>query len=281
MARRLLALSLPVVALLAMGAKKADPKHENHFRFVEPPKSDVVTIELKDAQAQEQFVAVDVSMKNKTADKLVVFRKGESKFVLPQGTLDARSGGLQGLLSGPVYVGPNDAKSFGFKAEGESGFHVEAFTFEPEGFGVASDKGVALAGPEFQLPPSTNAFDLGPFSCNLTQHKQTTDFTQATFECTYSGTGVGFVDARRIGARSRSGTEYANVAKNTKRDILLPGDKAKFPVWIQIPASDGDMQFVAFSVLFRDAFAEAEVAPLDLGSWRFELDAERTAAANK
>jgi hypothetical protein len=142
-------------------------------------------------------------------------------------------------------------------------------------------KALVLIPPGDKLMPSKNDFTAGPFSCNLTDHNYKTDFSIAAFTWVYNGTGVGFIDARKISARSKSGTMYANLNKKAKRDVVLPGEKAKCETNIVIPASDADMQFVTYNLVFGDSFTEAATTPVTVADWNFDIDAAKTLDANK
>ena len=279
MIRRSTLIALPVLALALLGARKPDdPKHENHFKASNIPASEVLGLQLQAAQAQQQFVAVDTKVTNKTSDQLIVYKKGEATFVLPSGPVQVKGGGLFG---GPLFIQPGDTRSFAFKIEGDSGLHVDTFSLQPKGAYIGSNSGTPVAAPEFALPASRNDFTAGPFSCKLGAVEQKTDKTAAAFACVYNGKGLGIVEPARIGVKEPGGQEYANVARKAPRDVLLPGDTSKFTVWFEIPANVVDMQFAKLQILFRDAFAESTLAPVALEDWKFEIDAEKTAKANK
>jgi hypothetical protein len=280
MPRRLLVtLALPVLALAALGARKPDdPKHENHFKATSTPTSDVFSLSLIDAEAQAEFVQVNTKVTNNTGDKLVVIKKDQASFVLPQGSFPVKAGGLFG---GPLIIPPNETRSHTFKVDGESGFHVDAVTLKLGGIYTGSNSGTTLKVPDFQLPPKANDFAVGPFSCKLLDTKQTTDLTTARFACKYNGTGLGIVEPKRVGVKEPGGQEYANAARKSPRDVLLPGDTSKFSVEFQIPKSVVDMQFATLQVLWRDAFAETALTPVAVADWTFALDPDATAAANK
>ncbi|HNC97282.1 MAG TPA: hypothetical protein PKY30_01920 [Myxococcota bacterium] len=280
MNRRLLALSLTAVALLNVaGRKPNDPKHENHYKSVQQPTVDGLELTLNGAESQVEFIKLNAKLTNRTSDRIFVLRKDQGEFVLPSGTEKAKA---PTLFGGPLVIPPGESGTYTWAADGNKNisYHVDSFSFHMGGLTSAPNKGAVATAPDFQLPPSVNTFTAGPFECNLTDHSQTTDDTFAFFECSYSGTGVGFIDQRRIGARSQSGKEYANTMKNASRDVILPGNKAKFKTHFEIPITDGDMQFVPFNVIFRDTFSEAPGSEVKVEPWTFEVDAALTAEQN-
>jgi hypothetical protein len=267
---------IPALALVLVAARKADdPKHENHFRTDgSVPSATGVSLSLTNAEAQQDFVAVDGKLANTGANTILVLKKGEASFVLPQGTFSTKAGGLFGST---VWVPPGESRSIGFKAEG-SGFHVDQFTLKPGGIYQASNTGTAVKAPDFALPASVNDFTAGPYSCHLDGLKKETDETSAKFACTYNGSGVGIIEPRRIGLKTESGKEYANEAKKNGRELLLSGETAKFAAVFHV--TEVDMQFAPLTVLFRDALTESALTAVALPDWKFVLDPEATAKAN-
>jgi hypothetical protein len=280
MTRRTLAIALPVLAVFTIAARQPDnPKHENHYKPLNTIAAPGATITLNGAQSQQAFLKVDGKITNTTGDTLYILRKEQAEFALPTGNVAVKA---PTLFGGPMVIPPGEKGSYTWaSADGSTNYHVDRFALNVTGLYSAPNAGTKIAGPEFVLPPSTNTFTAGPFDCSLTKHFQDTQNTNAEFQCSYHGTGVGFIDARTISARAQSGKEFANLLKNAKRDVLLPGDKAKFGAWFQIPATEGDMQFVPFQALFRDTFSESALMPVPLEAWNFDIDVAKTTEANK
>ncbi|MDP2311156.1 MAG: hypothetical protein Q8P18_34365 [Pseudomonadota bacterium] len=279
MTRRILALSLPVLAIFVVAARKpTDSKHENHYKAVNVPVAEGLGLAASSAESQKEFLKLDSKLTNTTGDRVFVVPKDKSEFVLPTGPMTVRA---PKLFGGPLVIPPGESRSNVWMVDGETGFHVDSFAFNAKGILSAPNVGTVVPAPDFQMIPSRNDFAAGPFSCNVNDVNQTTDYSLAVFTCTYAGTGLGFIDGRKISARSKSGALYANLYKNSKRDVLLPGDKAKFSIRIEIPATDGDMQFVPYHLVFGDTFSEAVTTPLTVETWSFEVDPALTAAANK
>ena len=107
MDRRILALALPALALFALAARKPDhPKHENHYAASNTPATDVAELGLNSAESQQEFIKVDAKFTNKTADQVLILKKAEAEFVLPQGTQKAKA---PALFGGPLLILPNDS----------------------------------------------------------------------------------------------------------------------------------------------------------------------------
>lgn len=280
MSRRPLVFALPALAVLLLGARKPDdPRHENHYKALNSVGSAGLELALNGAESQRDFLKVDGRLTNKTGDTLYVLKKDEGRFTLPSGAAPVKA---PTLFSAPLVVAPGEKGSYTWVADGGSiDYHVDRFELAVTGLYSAPNTGTALTPPAFTMPATSNAFTVGPFTCMLSRANQDTQDTTADFQCTYGGTGVGYIDTRRISARAQTGREFANLVKNAKRDVVLPGGKAKFGIWFQIPAAEGDMQSVPFEVLFHDAFSEAALMPVPLEPWRFDVDAAATTAANK
>jgi hypothetical protein len=278
MNRRVLALSLPVLAAVAMGARPpTHPKHEYHYKAASIAGADGLDVKLEGAESQQEFLKLKVKLTNTTSDKVFVIAKEKGEFTLPSGKVPARA---PALFDGPLVLMPGDSKAHVWEPDMKSGLHPETFSFVSTGAITAAATGTPVTAPDFQLKPSRNDFTAGPFSCNLNEIQQDTDKSFAVFTCTYNGTGVGYIDARKVIGVSKSGTQYANMQKNMKRDVVLPGGKAKFSTRIEIPSSDADMQFVPYNLVFGETFSEAASTPVTLPIWSFEVDQALTTERN-
>lgn len=280
MSRRVQLSALSLTAVLLLGARKPDdPRHENHYAAVNTIGTTGLQVDLNGAESQRDFVKVDGKLTNTTGDTLFVLKKDEGNVTLPSATAALKP---PTLFPGPMVLEPGGKGSYTWMANTPGvDYHVDRFALNVAGLYRAPNIGTALPAPAFTMPASTNVFAAGPFACSLSHARQETQDTTADFQCTYGGTGVGYIDARRISARAGTGREFANLVKNAKRDVLTPGAKAKFAIWFQIPASEGDMQTVPFDLLFHDAFSEAPLTAIPLDPWRFEVDPAATADANK
>ncbi len=279
---RSFALCLPLIAIFGIAARKPDdPKHENHYKAGTTPTSSVVALGLGDAQSQATFIQVDAKITNTTGDQLLVLKKAGAAFVLPNGTFPVHPS-MTSLITGPnLVIPPNETRSNLFRADGDSGFHVDSASLQITGLWSGPNVGTALAVPDFALPPSRNDFTSGPFTCKISKHSQSTDQTAAVYTCTYNGAGAGIVEPSHISVRAPNGQVFANDEKNEKRQLLLPGDTSKFSVSFRIPAQVVDMQFATLQMVWNDALAETTLSPVALTDWTLVLDEAATTAANK
>lgn len=274
---------LPALLLLVAARRADDPKYERHMAAGPVPTMTPLAVTVVDAQDQAEFIAIGTKLRNTTGDKLVIHRREEASIVTASGTFHPRaSGGLAavGIGAGPLLLQPGAERSYTFKVEAASGFNVDAFTLELGGFYQADNVGAVLAAPDFTLPASSNSFTAGAFSCVLKDASKESQETSASFVCTYSGNGVGYVDARRATMKVPSGQEFASARTKGDREIVLPGGQVKVVVEFKDP-DVVDMQMVSLQIAWHDTFSEAATAPIPAGSIAFTVDAAATAEANK
>lgn len=269
---------VPLLALMLVAARPpGDPKHENHFAPTSTPAADGLAIDLITAHAQAQFVLVEATFRNTSGDKVFVVKREGATIDLPTGSFGVKAGGLFG---GPVKLDPGESRKIGFKAEG-AGMHQDQATLKFGDVLVAPIPGKAPGLADFALPAAKNDTSAGPFTCTLEKVKQKTDDTSAGFACQYTGKGLAIVEPDRISVRAPNGQEYANAAKHSPREILLPGEVAKFTVTAKIPAKVADMQFATLQVVWHDALQESPATSVGLTTWAFQLDPNLTAEKNK
>lgn len=268
-------LAIPAIAY-AKARKPTDKDYEFHFKGEPVLENDVFRMDLKVAHSQVDFAKLDVKMTNKTRDYLlvrnenVVFDTGSGKFQ-PFG----------GKPKPPEIIQPDKAGPQSWKVQGETDFKVQNFTVDlSKAIFRANSDGTAIPGPDFQLPAARNDFEAGPFYCELVNAKLTTDATGADFSCTYKGTGVGYIDAGKLGVRIPSGQLFANANTTAKKHVLLPGDKAKILAVFKIEAHIIDMQFATMWVMWNDTFREAYPEPVAVTPWAFAYDEAKTKDQN-
>lgn len=274
---------LPALILLVAARRADDPKYERHLVAGPLPTMTPLAVTVVDAQDQAEFIAIGTKLRNSTADKVVIHRREEASIVTAAGSFHPRASGglaLVGIGAGPLVLGPGVERSYTFKVEGASGFNVDAFSLELGGFYEANNVGTVLAAPDFTLPVASNSFTAGGFACDLKDASKESQETTASFVCTYTGSGVGYVDARKATMKVPSGQEFANARTKGEREVVLPGAQVKVLVQFKDP-DVVDMQMVSLQVAWHDAFSEAALTPIPAGTVAFTVDAAATAAANK
>ena len=271
--RRLSSLAL-ALSLFGASTALAGDEHENWLR-ADALDLGEASLELKSCIAQETQINLDFKVSNVTADYIFV-KKHE--LVIKAGDQSLKP--FDGKEKPAVLIDPNGKKSIPLKVTG-AGLHVEAVTLTTSGFYKASGSGTPLKLDDFQLPPSNNNVEVGPFKCAVTSHSQATKITTTKWSCTYSGQGVGYVDASKIGVKIATGTEFANTARTNKPAMLSPGETATFVTTFEIEKRIIDMQFATMQLQWREALAEAPIEALDAQDWELELDAAITADKNK
>ncbi|HMT29233.1 MAG TPA: hypothetical protein PKD91_08140 [Bacteroidia bacterium] len=254
----------------------SDPKHENHY-LVQKVETDELAIDFQDAHSQQEFTHVELKIKNKTNDYILV-KGSEMKFIYPHGTYTPKGSAINKIN---FTIEPLDSKSKTVKVSGDNRFHVESLKLEMNGFYSVNPKGDIQKAPDFQLPAAKNSFSAGPCDCTLEKSKQTTKETAAEFNCTYKGKNVAFVDPTKLSVKLRDGQEFANNNKKDKGEILMPGDEIKFTAIFNIPGKIADMQFTVLNIVWNDTFVESVMKPLKVGTADFTFDSGVTLLKNK
>lgn len=274
--RRLASLTLALtgLALSSVAFAGDDPEdHENYLKADELDTGDVV-ITAKKVIAQEDHVALKFDIQNSTSDW--IFLKKHEMVIDADGQELKPYGGKE---KPSLVIAPDKKKGLSLKVKG-SGLHVEEATVTFSGLYKANAKGEVLKLGEFQLPPSQNNVDVGPFNCDVTSHSQETKITKTGWECTYTGEGIGYIDASQVGVKIQTGQEFGNTFRKNKEAMLKKGESAKFTTTFEIEKRIVDMQFATMQLQWRKTFSESKIQPLDAEEMDFELDEELTAEKN-
>ena len=273
---------LPLVALVLIAARKADdPKYEKHYTTAGPSVSPAVSVALNGSESQATFIQLGAKFTNTTADQLVIVNKSSGQWILPQGAFPVVQGTVAGFFGPNMLIGPGETKGSTFRAEGASGFQVDNATFRFGEIWSAPNASTPMTVSDFQLPPARNDFGVEGWACKVLKHEQDTDLTQVQFACTYSGKGLGIIEPAHISVKAPNGQMFANLAKKARREIVMVGDTAKFPLEVTMPVSVCDMQFSTLQVVFNDAIGESPLSAVTLPDWALTLDAAATTEANK
>ncbi|MSP55307.1 MAG: hypothetical protein EXR69_06860 [Myxococcales bacterium] len=180
-----------------------------------------------------------------------------------------------------MLIAPGETKGTTFRAEGASGFQVDSASFKFGEIWSAPNTATPATVPDFPLPPTRNDFSVEGWSCKVLEHKQNTDLTQVQFACTYTGKGLGLIEPSHLSVKAPNGQTFANLAKKARREIVMAGETAKFPLEITMPKSVCDMQFATLQVVFNDAIGESALSAVILPDWAFTVDAPATKEANR
>ncbi len=256
--------------------KPSDPKHENHY-VVKAIVNDDYAIEFVDAQSQQEFSLVKITITNKTVDYLY-FKGTDSKFIYDFGTVSP-TGGLLNRID--FFIKPNDHETKTLKVTGGKNFHVDKLKLDLNCLYKVAINGKKLKTPDFQLPASKNTFTTGDFHVSLEKSKQTTKETSAEFKCTYTGKEIGLVNPAQLSVKLKDGQEFANNGSKDKIEILRPGDDCKFYAVFNIPRKIADMQFTVLTINWNDTFGESALKLLKVPSSELTLDESLTLLKNK
>ncbi|MCO4769575.1 MAG: hypothetical protein KDA24_06045 [Deltaproteobacteria bacterium] len=270
----LLALAASLALSPVAFAGDEDDKHENYFKTDDNLDLGDLVVEAGNVNAQEDVVVFKAKMKNATSDWIFV-KKHEIEFDVGGQTMKP----FDGKEKPSIVIDPEGKKSLSLKLKG-SGLHVDEITVDFKGVYKASSSGETLAGPEFVLPPAKNKAELGPFKCSVTAHDQATKVTKTSWECQYTGDGIGYIDASGISVKIQTGDEFASTFRKNKPAMLKHNEKAKFTTTFEIEKRIVDMQFATLELHWGDTFSEAKLESVDSDTWDFELDEELTAEKN-
>ena len=125
MKKNTLLLAAVLVSTIVVNAQKLDPKHENHFKQLEPITTQEYTLTFSDAHAQMEFCLFSVKITNNTNDFLI-FKRGEATFNFDFGSFPQKQK--------EFLIKPNDSKKKTLKADGGTQFHVDKFNVNLDGF---------------------------------------------------------------------------------------------------------------------------------------------------
>jgi hypothetical protein len=270
----LLVLVASLIVTPAAFASDDEDKHENYLKTSEDLDLGEVVVEAGTVTAQENVVVFKAKMKNVTQDWIFV-RKHEIEFQIGGKTVKPYSGKEKPA----IVIGPEKSKSLSLKLKG-SGFHVEEMTVDFKGIYKAAATGEVMVGSKFVYPPSSNNVSMGPFKCSVTSHDQATKVTKTTWECQYTGDGIGYVDASGLSVKIESGEQFASTFRKNKKVMLKHNEKAKFTTTFEIEKRIVDMQFAQLELLWGETFSESQLEAVDSDSWDFEFDEELTAEKN-
>jgi hypothetical protein len=271
-AANLLLLLLPLTATAGKSASGAD--HVNHFREPGPKVEDGISFTAENAIARPDMAKLALSIDNGTDDWVLV-EMAETSLAFEHGTYPNMR-----RSNRTMRIPPKGKKKPTVEVGGRDDLHVDAYSVVIGGVSKVDGKGKPVTVEPFSVPPSSNSVEAGPFSCSMAKLKKSTRVTEATFECVYSGSKVGLIDASRLAWRIESGQEFANFDRKAGQDLIFPGEKIKISAVAQIEGRVVDMQFANMSIVWNDTFAESDrkgVAPVKI---ELQIDPGETAGKN-
>jgi len=264
-----------LISFITVNAQdKVDPKHENHFKQIEPITTDEYTLTFSNAHAQMEFCLFNVKVTNNTNDFLI-FQRGEVVFNFDFGSFTQKKK--------EFLIKPHNSKKKTFKADGGTQFHVDKFNADIDGIYLVPVSGKVSEMKDFQVPASANSVSSDLFDVKLNP-KKTSLKTQGSvlqFECTYKGNEIGLLDPSKIVIKVEdTDKEYANDDAKSEAKMMKKGDKIKFKTSFHIPGRIADMQFSNMIISWKDAFVETKAQKLEAQKVNFELDRGLTNGKN-
>lgn len=226
------------------------------------------TIIAKDVVSTKDIAKFQLKISNKS-DRILLYKPEESVF---------RYSGKEAKpveKSLIIHPGETDHRVVNFKG---NDFQVNEYEFQVEGLYRISDRDNSVEAPEFMLPPSTNDFKAGSFSCDMKSLSKESDKTTVKFECRYTGDKIGVINPGRAAVKLPNGDEIANAKGNSKSELLLPGESRKITlVWNRMEGGKAtDMQKIKMQILWRDTFVEAEPEKLPPANLNMKLDESKS-----
>ena len=260
--------------------KPTDPKHENWYKGTKF-ETDEIAVEIVDANAQSNVCKLKIKVTNKTND-YILYKPAETEFIYDFGTYNPK-GGLALINGKNELIEPKESDSRVLNVTGDTRFHVESFKIIFKGFYRISSKGTVTKAPDFQLPASTNDFEVGPFKVLMTAVSKETQQTAIRFKVTYANDNkhYGLVSLGKAVMKIEDGREFAMANQKDKQVLLADGKDDKFNYYYEIPAKIVDMQFANMWVVWKDTFRESEAVAVTTPPLVLSVDPGMTEGKNK
>lgn len=253
-----------VMAILATQTAIAQKSYEKIFYNAEPVEAKDFGVKVKDAVAMKKFTKFNLKLANKGND-ILVYKPEESKLIIEGKEYIPKEKRLEIL--------PTDADNRVVNLDGDQ-FMVDHYSFVLNGVYKISDSEKALEAPNFDLPPSSNEFKTGNFTCNMQNLEKETGGTWVKFECRYTGDKYGVIIPSRAALKFPDGTEIANEKSKSKPIILLKGESDKFSLeWDRMEGGSAtDMQKIKLLIVWRNCFVESDAVKCDPITLDFKID---------
>jgi hypothetical protein len=233
------------------GVLSSQKKYEKMVYSAVTKEEKEMTVAIKDAVATDKVTKFQIKISNKS-DKILIYKPDESTF-------DFGGGNQKKPKEKWLIIYPTDAEHRTVNLNG-TGYQVPEYKFTVDGVYKVSESEKVVEAPEFQLPPSTNDFKAGNFSCTMINLSKETDKTTVKFECRYTGDKIGVINPGRAGIKLPDGTEIANAKSNSRSEILSKGESTKISLtWNRMQGGKpNDMQLIKMQILWRNTFVESD-----------------------
>jgi hypothetical protein len=226
-----------------------------------------LTINVEEALSMDDATKIKIKLVNKTSD-YIIFKGSETSFIV--------EGKAYHPVEKSIIIAPNESGSRVLHVKGTV-FLVTSMDIKMEGFYRAPAEGEAIQAPVFRLPAAENDFTAGPFHVVQKENERKTDMTMVKFEISYNGTKMGIFDPAKITLRMPNGKEFANMKEKRKPMLFEKGETDHVTAkWINIDVSNGDMQVVEMTILWKAGFREVTPSKLDAVTAKLEIDREKS-----
>lgn len=249
---------------LALSSALAQKKYEKIMYTETSAEADEMTVTAKSIVSTKEFTKFNLKITNKS-DDILLFKPSETKIKANTKEFIPKEKNLE--------IAPTETENRVVDVKGPD-FMVMDYTYEISGIYKVSTTNKAVESPDFQLPPSTNEFKTGNFTCNMIDLSKETDKTSVKFECRYTGDKIGVIHAGRAAVRLPDGTEIANAKSSSTPILLEKGESKKITLyWNRMQGGRAtDMQKINLMIVWRNTFVEAEAVKLKPVTLEFKID---------
>lgn len=264
--------------LLNYCASAQKEKHKIFYNNAKIENNDLI-VEIVDAVAEADYCKMKLKITNKTTDH-IIYNPAETEFVYAFGIVYPK--GALAIFNGKTeYLGPKETDTRVIIAKGDKRFLTDSCIINLKGFHKIAAKGTIYKAPDFQLPPSTNDFTVGPFKVVLKDLDKKTKKTTARFEITYTNDAkhYGVITKGQPVLKIKDGREFAMSDSKDKVVLIKDGKDASLSMEYKIQVKTGvDMQFATMHVVWRDTFSESPSEMIQFNQLTLTIDSGKTEA---
>ncbi len=258
-----LAIALPASILFGQPLKKVIYKSQ-----VVEKNGLVITIE--NAVSTDHTIKFKLVIKNNTSD-YVVFKPNESVLTI--------SGKDHNPSEKWLAIRPNDKETVIINLDGAGYMVTENFDYLLDGLYSVSSSTQANVCPNTLVSPSATMAS-GGFTCSADKfYKKATARTDIKFNCSYNGSKVGIYEPNRVMMKMKDKTEHKNYHSDFSPLVFAKGDTKGFMcTWKDILTSSGDMKTDDMTIIWHDAFIEADLKKIPAQKYTILYDEDATKA---